>query len=162
MNRFMRAMMSTKHTEAAWKEGWHDADATTAAGPLQIALVSVDDDKIVLEMPITNASRQPYGLLHGGVTMVLAESAASSHACWKHDLTHTVPVGIEINGSHLESARQGTVVATARKIRSGEKLVVHEVHVHHKETGRLLNISRVTNLYIDSPVADAGEFASEA
>lgn len=161
MNEFMKAMLTAEHTEETWKRGWSLTDDRTASGPLSIQFVSIDDDGIVLEMPITDAARQPYGLLHGGVTMVLVESAASSHACWKHDLTQTVPVGIEINGSHLESAREGTVVATCTKIRGGEKLIVHDIKVHHKESGRLLNISRMTNLYIPSPVADAGEFASE-
>lgn len=161
MNEFMKALLTAEHSEEIWKRGWSETGDRTASGPLGIQLVSVNDEELVLEMPITDAARQPYGLLHGGVTMVLVESAASSHACWKHNLAQSVPVGIEINGSHLDSAREGTVVATCTKIRGGAKLCVHDIKVHHKESGRLLNISRVTNLYIQSPVADAGEFASD-
>ena len=54
----------------------------TAVEALGIDIVSVDDDHIQLRMPITNRARQPFGLLHGGISMVLAETAASVHACW--------------------------------------------------------------------------------
>ena len=96
-------------------------------------------------MPITDAARQPMGLLHGGISMLLAETAASMHACWGLDVTKTVPVGIEINGSHLSSARDGRVRAVGEVIRRGAQLVVHEVRITHEETGRLLCVARVTN-----------------
>lgn len=114
---------------------------------LQISLVEMDEGRIELEMPITDASRQPFGLLHGGVNMVLAESAASMHACWGVDLTRMIPVGIEINGSHLNSAMDGTVRAIGKVIRRSRRLVVHEVEIYHKESERLLCVSRVTNYY---------------
>lgn len=153
MNTFIRALVAGEHSEKQWRDGWDGIREQTVAGPLHIEFVSIDDEKIVLRMPITNAARQPYGLLHGGVSMVLAETAASSHACWKHDVNNTIPVGIEINGSHLDSAREGHVVATGRVIRRGKRLVVHEITLVHEETGKTLNISRVTNMYIPTPGA---------
>jgi uncharacterized protein (TIGR00369 family) len=156
MNDLMKAMLGSEHTEEAWIAGWESTEDATAAGPLGIKLVAINDEQITLKMPITDASRQPYGLLHGGISMALAETAASSHSCWKHDLSKTVPVGIEINGSHLDSAREGTVVATGTLIRKGEKIAVHEIEIHHEDSGKLLNRSRVTNLYIESPVAQTG------
>jgi 1,4-dihydroxy-2-naphthoyl-CoA hydrolase len=104
-------------------------------------------DSIILSMPISDATRQPFGLLHGGVNMVLAETAASFHACWGIDLNEKAPVGIEINGSHLNSADSGNVRAVAKVLRKSASLIVHEIEIFHVETGRLLCVSRVTNFY---------------
>jgi 1,4-dihydroxy-2-naphthoyl-CoA hydrolase len=132
------------------KKAWLEADEQmrghTVAGALDIRLVDIDDDGIVLRMPITNAVRQPMGLLHGGVSMVLAESAASMHSCWKLDMTRFYPVGIEINGTHLRSATDGHVLAKAHVVRKSRTLVVHQIDLYHEESGDHLCTSRVTNL----------------
>lgn len=139
-------MMSMAQDRESWIEAFRQMQAHTATGPLQISLVDVDADTITLRMPITNASRQPMGLLHGGVSMVLAETAASMHSCWGLDLSRFYPVGIEINGSHLRSARDGHVLAKASIVRRTRTLVVHSIEIVHEETGDLLCTSRVTNL----------------
>ena len=108
---------------------------------------SVDDNGLVMSMKIGDHARQPYGLLHGGISMMLAESAASVHACWKVDLTQKVPVGIEISGSHLRSATEGTVLAVATQLRRSAKLTHHEIRIELKETGKLLSLVRMTNMY---------------
>ncbi len=138
---------STKN-EALWKTFWDGSKSRTCAGAFDIELVSIDEDQIVLRMAITDKTRQPFGLLHGGVSMVLAESAGSMHACWGTDLTAVNPVGIEISGSHVGGARDGHVIATGRVLRRGRTVVVHEVKIVHEETGKLLNVSRTTNLYV--------------
>lgn len=130
-----------------WRTFWEESKSRTAAGAYDIEFVEIDDDHLVLRMEITDHARTPMGLFHGGVSMLLAESAGSMHACWGIDLTAVNPVGIEINGSHLGSARDGHVVATARVRKRGRTLIVHEVEIVHEETGRLLNVSRITNLY---------------
>lgn len=114
---------------------------------LGIRVEEYTEATIVLSMAVTDAVRQPYGLLHGGVSMVLAETAASFHACWGIDLNEKVPVGIEINGSHLDSADSGNVRAVGRVLRKSSSLIVHEVAITHVETGTLLCVSRVTNFY---------------
>lgn len=119
--------------------------ARNAGHFLEMNITRYDEEGTEIVMPITDKCRQPMGLLHGGMNMVLAESAASMHACWGLDLTKVAPVGIEINGSHLRSAREGSVRATARVIRRSRTLVVHEVEIHHVESGELLCVSRVTN-----------------
>jgi len=120
----------------------------TAVGPLGITLVHVEDDLLVLEMPITDAARQPMGLLHGGVRLLLAEEAASYHSAWGLDLTVARPVGLEASGSHLRSARDGHVQARARVVRRSSQVVVHDVQIVHVETGDLLSVVRVTNLIL--------------
>ena len=72
------------------------ASRHTILEALDIRVEEFSEATIVLSMPVSDASRQPYGLLHGGVSMVLAETAASYHACWGIDLNEKAPVGIEI------------------------------------------------------------------
>lgn len=78
--------------------GYEAMTSRTTMGALGIVLTAFSADHLVLEMPITDAARQPMGLLHGGVNMVLAESAASMHAALTCDTSKEAPVGIEING----------------------------------------------------------------
>jgi 1,4-dihydroxy-2-naphthoyl-CoA hydrolase len=119
----------------------------TALEPLGVHVTAVNEKSLSLRMPITNASRQPFGLLHGGISLLLAESAASMHSCWGIDLDSVFPVGIEINGSHLRSASSGIVLATAQLLRRSKTLAVHEVKIVHEETNELLCVCRVTNYY---------------
>lgn len=151
-----KAMISLEHTEENWIRAWDAGRSSTVAGPLGIDLIAMSKNECTLRMKITDAARQPFGLLHGGVSMVLAETAASMHACWGVDLTKHVPVGIEINGSHLRSATEGYVLAKCRVVRRAQTLIVHEIDLIHEESGRKLNVSRVTNLYIRSPLAAKG------
>jgi 1,4-dihydroxy-2-naphthoyl-CoA hydrolase len=119
----------------------------TAPEALGVEIVSVDAEHILLRMPMSDRVRQPYGLLHGGISMVLAETAASLHACWDVDLARCAPVGIEINGSHLRSASDGHILAKGSVVRRSAKLAVHSVEIRHEETDRLLCLARVTNFY---------------
>jgi 1,4-dihydroxy-2-naphthoyl-CoA hydrolase len=119
----------------------------TAVEAFGVEILSVDSEHILLRMPMADRARQPLGLLHGGVSMMLAESAASMHACWEIDLSRSVPVGVEINGSHLRSASEGHILAKGTVIRRSPKLAVHSVEIIHEETNRLLCLSRVTNFY---------------
>ena len=131
----------------ATAEELNAVSSKTILKALDIKIEEYSEDTIVLSMPISDATRQPYGLLHGGVSMVLAESAASYHSCWGIDLNDKVPVGIEINGSHLDSADSGNVRAVGKVLRKSSSLIVHEVEIFHVETGKLLCVSRVTNFY---------------
>ena len=139
----------TKHEEKKWAtaEELNAVSDKTILKTLGIRVEVFAEKEIVLSMPISDDTRQPYGLLHGGVSMVLAETAASFHACWGVDLNEKVPVGIEINGSHLDSADSGNVRAVGKVLRKSSSLIVHEVAITHVETGTLLCVSRVTNFY---------------
>ena len=107
----------------------------------------MDAKGLTLRMPITDATRQPFGLLHGGISLLLAESAASMHSAWDINPEEVIPVGIEINGSHLRSATSGHVIATARLLRRSQALAVHSVAIIHEETRNQLCECRVTNYY---------------
>jgi 1,4-dihydroxy-2-naphthoyl-CoA hydrolase len=119
----------------------------TALEPLGVEVLSVDENGLTLRMPITNATRQPFGLLHGGISLLLAESAASMHSAWDINPEEVAPVGIEINGSHLRSATSGHVIATARLLRRSQSFAFHSVEITHEETGHQLCACRVTNYY---------------
>jgi 1,4-dihydroxy-2-naphthoyl-CoA hydrolase len=129
----------------------------TAPEALGVEIISADAEHMLLRMPMSDRARQPSGLLHGGISMVLAETAASLHACWNLDLSRSVPVGIEINGSHIRSASDGHILAKASVIRRSFKLVVHTVEIVHQESGRVLCLARVTNFYKEiRPVEQSG------
>ena len=119
----------------------------TALEANAMELVEIDEDHVVLTMPVTDSGRQPMGLLHGGMTMLLAESAASLHACWGVDLSKRQPVGIEIGGSHVRSCADGTVRAVANVVRRTSSLIIHTVEVFEVSSGNLLTTCRVTNFY---------------
>lgn len=133
--------------KAQWLAGMRAANRNTAIEALGIEMVDVDDDQLVLEMDITDKTKQPFGLLHGGISMVLAETAASSHSMWGIDFTKIIPVGIEINGSHLRSASEGRVRAIAKVVRRSRTLIVHQIDIWHIETDKQLCTARVTNYY---------------
>ena len=119
----------------------------TALEPLGAVVVSVDEKGLTLRIPITAATLQPFGLLHGGISLLLAESAASMHSAWDINPEEVAPVGIEINGSHLRSATSGHVIASARLLRRSQALAVHSVEITHEETQHQLCTCRVTNYY---------------
>lgn len=131
----------------AWLDFVNRIHAENAFGVLGGRVVDVSDDTIELELEITDAARQPFGLLHGGVSLLLAETAASTHATWKVDLSAVQPVGIEINGSHLRSATRGRVRAMGRVLRRSRRFVVHAVDILRAEDGEVLTTARVTNYY---------------
>ena len=114
---------------------------------LEIVPTDVGEDFIELQMPITDKVRQPYGILHGGMSMVLAETAASIHASYGLDLSKEVPVGVEISGSHVGMAKDGHVKAIAKVAKRSRKFVVHTVEIRHVETDELLSTARVTNYF---------------
>ena len=133
--------------EQAWLQGFNHIFAHTAAENLGITLESINDDQIVMLMPITDKVRQPYGLLHGGASMLMAETAASMHATWGVDLDVVQPVGIEINGSHVRSANEGRVRAVGKVIRRTRSLIFHQVDMYLAESDELLSTARVTNYF---------------
>ena len=133
--------------EKSWLDGFDQVHANTAVQHLDISLESINEHEIVLAMPISDKTRQPFGLLHGGITMALVETAASMHASWAVDLTKVAPVGIEISGSHVRSAREGTVRAVGKVVRHSRSMVVHQVEVFLVETGELLTTARMTNYF---------------
>lgn len=106
-----------------------------------IELVEISADRIVATMPV-EGNTQPYGLLHGGASVVLAESLGSMGAA-VHGFPDRVPVGVDINATHHRSATSGTVTGVATAVHLGRTSACYEV-VISDEQGRRLCTSRIT------------------
>ena len=94
-------------------------------------------------MPVDARTRQPFGLLHGGCSMVLAETLASVASVCTGDTQQFLCVGQEINANHVRAVREGWVIGTARPAHLGRTSQVWEVRITD-EQDKLVCISRVT------------------
>jgi uncharacterized protein (TIGR00369 family) len=144
---------TTATTTAVW-HGTPDLDlantmaAGNAIGHLGIELTEVGDDFLVGRMPVDHRTRQPFGILHGGASVLLAETLVSSAA------TFVVPpgqaaVGMEINANHLRPVSSGWVTGTARPVSLGRRTQVWEVRIVDGDD-RLVCISRCTMAVVDA------------
>ena len=109
---------------------------------LDIELVDTGPDRVTATMPVTDKHHQPFGVLHGGVSVVLAESAASVGAYLAAPDGHAA-VGMEVNANHVRSVRQGRLVAVATPLHTGRTTHVWDVKIHH-EGETLICVSRCT------------------
>ena len=114
----------------------------TAMRPLGIVFTEVGEDYVRATMPVDANTRQPYGLLHGGASVLLAETLGSTAGGLCVDEGQGV-VGIEINANHLAGVREGTVTGTARPLHVGRATQVWEIRIED-DRGRLACISRLT------------------
>lgn len=149
-NAFMMLGAKKERVEEEWIQGFLAMRPKTAMETVQAELTAINDQEAVMEFDISDAARQPAGLLHGGVSMMISESVASMHAAWLCDLTAAAPVGLDINGTHLRSATEGHVRATAKVLRLTRSFVFHEVFVELiKEDGEevLLSKIRISNYF---------------
>jgi uncharacterized protein (TIGR00369 family) len=117
--------------------------AQTVLHTLGITIESAEKDCVMLSMPVTERVHQYTGLLHGGVSVVLAETAASIGAALNTDLTRYTPVGIEVNANHLRTVSKGTIKAEARPVYLGRQMSVWNIEIKD-ERERLICVSRCT------------------
>ena len=108
-----------------------------------IELEELGADYLSASMPVDERTRQPYGLLHGGATVVLAESLGSIASFLTLDPAREYCVGLEINANHLRSVRSGRVTGTARPIHLGKTTQVWDIRVGDDQD-RLVCVSRLT------------------
>lgn len=118
------------------------AHKMTVHSLLDIKIEELTKEKVVFSMPVTWKVHQPAGILHGGVSCILAEGAASLGAQLNTEPGSSV-VGIEINASHLRSISKGTIKATATPIRIGRRVQTWNVDIQD-EADKLICKSRVT------------------
>jgi uncharacterized protein (TIGR00369 family) len=116
--------------------------ANTAVSHLGIEFTEVGDDYLVARVPVNRQTCQPYGLLHGGVSVVLAETLGSCGAAFSVPLGTRV-VGLEVNANHLRGVREGWVTATARPVHLGRTTQVWQIELRDDQ-GRLSCTSRLT------------------
>lgn len=121
----------------------------TAMGPLGIHFIEIGPDFLRATMPVDERTRQPYGLLHGGASVLLAETLGSSAGGLCAPEGKGV-VGIEINANHVRGVRDGVVIGTARPLHVGGSTQVWEIRIED-EAGRLVCISRLTLAVVARP-----------
>ena len=114
----------------------------TAPAHLGMEFLEVGDDFIRARILVDARTRQPYGLLHGGVSVVLAETLGSCGAIYCCPPGHRV-VGLDINANHIRGATAGWVTGTTRPVHVGRSTHVWHIDLHD-EQGRLTCVSRIT------------------
>ena len=129
--------------------GW---SANTMMEALGIRITAVGDDWLAGSMPVDHRTHQPYGLLHGGASVVLAETLGSTAAMLTLDPERELAVGLDINANHIRGVRSGTVTGTAKALHIGRTTQVWEIRIENEE-GALVCISRITMAVIPARVA---------
>lgn len=119
-----------------------------------IRIESAVPGHVVLTMPVTPRVHQYIGIMNGGVSVLLAESAASVGAVVSYDLEKFAPVGIEINANHLRAVSRGTVRAEAKSIFEGRTISVWQITITD-DRGRTVCVSRCTLSIRSSPARRA-------
>ncbi len=122
----------------------------TAVGHLGIELTELGDDYLVGRMPVDERTRQPAGVLHGGASVLLAETLASWAATFCVDTRRSHCVGLEINANHLRPVTDGHVVGTARPLHLGRTTHVWQVEIENAAR-KPVCISRVTMAVLPVP-----------
>lgn len=115
---------------------------------LGIEYTAIGEDYLEATMPVDHRTIQPYGLLHGGASVVLAETLGSVAASLTLDLEKQVGVGLEINANHLKSVREGKVKGVAKPVHLGKTTQVWEIKIYN-EADQLCCISRITMAILD-------------
>ena len=110
---------------------------------LGIELTEIGPDYLKATMPVDHRTKQPYGLLHGGASLVLAETLGSFGAAMVVDLNEFICVGQEINANHIRSVRSGFVTGISRPIHIGSSSQVWDIKIFD-ESERIVCISRIT------------------
>jgi len=130
-----------------WKRPISVAELTaisvnTAVDHLGMEFLEVGDDFIRARVPVDHRTKQPYGLLHGGVSVVLAETLGSCGAAYASP-DGQLAVGLDINANHIRGVTSGWVTGTARPVHIGRTTQVWQIDMHN-DAGELSCVSRIT------------------
>jgi 1,4-dihydroxy-2-naphthoyl-CoA hydrolase len=137
----MAAIWFNKNTQVTHLQGLGN---NTLGGHLGMEFLAIGDDFLQMRMPVDARTHQPYGLLHGGASVALAETVGSvASALVINPETH-ICVGLEINANHIKAVRSGFVVATAKPLQLGSGIHVWQIHITLENTETLVCTSRLT------------------
>jgi uncharacterized protein (TIGR00369 family) len=114
----------------------------TAPAHLGLEFLEIGEDFIRARVPVDARTRQPYGLLHGGVSVVLAETLGSCGAIYCAPPGHRV-VGLDINANHIRAAKSGWVTGKTTPVHIGRSTQVWAIEMHN-DAGELTCVSRIT------------------
>ncbi|TNE80504.1 MAG: hotdog fold thioesterase [Gammaproteobacteria bacterium] len=127
-----------------------ESSRNTAVSHMGIEYVEIGDDYVKGRMPVDERTVQPFGILHGGASVVLAETLGSmaANCCLKDP--NTVAVGLDINANHIRPISKGWVYGTAKAIHIGSATQVWEIRLENEE-GKTTCISRLTMAVTSMP-----------
>lgn len=115
---------------------------------LSIEIIELSQEKVMATMPISDATRQPMGILHGGASVALAETVASLGTYNLIDKDTQDAVGLEINANHIRGKRNGIVTAVGIPLHQGRTTMIWDIKITDEE-GKLICVSRCTVAIID-------------
>jgi 1,4-dihydroxy-2-naphthoyl-CoA hydrolase len=121
--------------------------ADTLISHVGIEFVEIGDDFLCARMPVDQRTRQPMGILHGGASVVLAETLGSAASNLAVNRDEFYAVGLEINANHVRSVASGYVIGTALPLHLGKTTQVWEMQIRD-EDGNLVCVSRMTNVVL--------------
>lgn len=127
----------------AFLEQLRNSGTKNLGDTLGIRLVELTRERVVATMPVDERTRQPFGILHGGASVALAETVASLAATMNADLETSTVVGVEINANHIRAKTDGMVTGTATPIHVGRSTQVWEVRIVDEQQ-RIICVSRCT------------------
>ena len=132
-----------------------DIHRKTLVERIGIEFLEVGDDFIRARMAVDERTRQPVGILHGGASVVLAETLASCAANFAVDLAKARCVGLEINANHIRSVAEGHVTGIARPVHLGRTTQIWDVRIT-SDDDKLVCVSRVTMAVLETPGRTGG------
>ena len=115
---------------------------------LGIQFIEVGDDFLIATMPVNERTKQPFGILHGGANIALAETIASTAANAVIDIKQFFCVGLEINANHIHAVKEGFVKATTSPIHIGRTTQIWRIEIFD-EAGKQTCVSRMTAAVIN-------------
>ncbi|TAH02319.1 MAG: hotdog fold thioesterase [Sphingobacteriales bacterium] len=124
----------------------------TLSEHLGMEWTAIGDDSLQMRMPVDHRTKQPYGLLHGGASVALAETLGSVGAALVVDASKFYCVGLEINANHVRSARNGYVTGIAKPQHIGASTQVWEIKIYD-DREKLVCTSRITVAVLKHPTA---------
>ena len=117
---------------------------------LGVEIVTADPQRVVLTMEVTPKVHQYVGIMNGGVSMYLAETAASIGVVANADLTKVTPVGVEINANHIRAVSKGVITVTATPIFPGRTMSIWQIDITN-DKGKLVCTGRCSVLLQNRP-----------
>ena len=128
-------------------------EVPTIADAIGLEVLTVEAERVTGKMPVDSRTHQPFGLLHGGASVVLAETLGSVGSHFLVSDQGKVAVGVEVNANHIRGVRSGWGFGEAKLIHRGGKMHVWNIEIKD-EKERLVCTSRLTVMIIPNPNAD--------
>jgi 1,4-dihydroxy-2-naphthoyl-CoA hydrolase len=143
--------MSIWYNKNLQLEDFADLGKDTLGAHLGIKFTELGDDYLKATMPVDHRTKQPYGLLHGGASVALAETLGSVASHYIVDSSRFLTVGLEINANHIRGVKEGYVTGTCKPLHIGASTHVWDIRITD-EKEKLVCVSRLTVAIINKKI----------